>query len=86
MVCAKPSGATLALLTNLFRTYLSPPTGWYGIFSVRCSVPPIFAIHSTKPLGWKGRQSSMNIDRLPSGSFARMSIALMYCQVQSTTG
>ena len=49
-------------------------------------MPPIFAIHSTKPLGWKGRQSSMNIERLPSGSFARISIALMYCQVQSTTG
>lgn len=83
---AKPSGATLSLVTNPLRTYIRPPIGWYGILGARRTAPPIFASHSTAPLGWNGRQSSTSIERLPSGSVARMSSALMYCHVQSTTG
>ena len=50
------------------------------------SPPPILANHSTKPFGWKLRQSSRKSGRIPPGSVRRIRIALMYCHVQSTTG
>ena len=60
--------------------------GWNGMAGVRPSLPPIQARISIAPLGWNLRKSSITSGRSPSGSDSRIRMALMYCQVQSTTG